>query len=146
MGMIKEIFSIMNRNDLCWCGSGKKYKKCHMEYDERINEMKFDFFKGQCRPPHKIINNEADIAGIRAAAAINDAALDLMAQMVRPGIDTATLDAAVYDFLSARARAPPTSISRATRRASASPSTTSSATASRRRRRSSRKGTSSIST
>ena len=23
------------RNDPCWCGSGKKYKKCHLEADER---------------------------------------------------------------------------------------------------------------
>ncbi|MDD6128915.1 MAG: methionyl aminopeptidase, partial [Veillonellaceae bacterium] len=96
----------MNRNDLCWCGSGKKYKKCHMDYDERINEIKFDIFKGQCRPPHKIINNEADIAGIRAAAAINDAALDLMDEMAKPGIDTATLDNAVYEFLTARGAVP----------------------------------------
>jgi len=22
------------RNDLCWCGSGKKYKKCHMASEE----------------------------------------------------------------------------------------------------------------
>ena len=106
MGLLKEVFSRMNRNDLCWCGSGQKYKKCHMEYDERINEIKFDFFKGQCRPPHKIINNEADIAGIRAAGVINDAALDLMAEMVRPGIDTASLDAAVYDFLTERGALP----------------------------------------
>jgi methionyl aminopeptidase len=21
------------RNELCWCGSGKKYKKCHLEAD-----------------------------------------------------------------------------------------------------------------
>jgi len=25
----------LGRNDLCWCGSGKKYKRCHMESDER---------------------------------------------------------------------------------------------------------------
>ncbi len=61
---------------------------------------------GQCRPPHKIINNEADIAGIRAAAAINDAALDLMDEMAKPGIDTATLDNAVYEFLTARGAVP----------------------------------------
>jgi methionyl aminopeptidase len=24
----------LNRNDLCWCGSGQKYKKCHMLQDE----------------------------------------------------------------------------------------------------------------
>ena len=23
------------RNDPCWCGSGKKYKKCHLESDAR---------------------------------------------------------------------------------------------------------------
>ena len=23
----------LNRNDQCWCGSGKKYKRCHMEKD-----------------------------------------------------------------------------------------------------------------
>ena len=23
------------RNDACWCGSGKKYKKCHMPEDEK---------------------------------------------------------------------------------------------------------------
>ena len=23
------------RNDLCWCGSGKKYKKCHLEADQK---------------------------------------------------------------------------------------------------------------
>jgi len=24
----------LGRNDLCWCGSGKKYKKCHLPKDE----------------------------------------------------------------------------------------------------------------
>ena len=24
----------LGRNDLCWCGSGKKYKKCHLAKDE----------------------------------------------------------------------------------------------------------------
>ena len=25
----------LQRNDPCWCGSGKKYKKCHYESDRR---------------------------------------------------------------------------------------------------------------
>ena len=25
----------LRRNDLCWCGSGKKYKKCHLEQDAK---------------------------------------------------------------------------------------------------------------
>jgi len=24
----------LGRNDICWCGSGKKYKRCHLEADE----------------------------------------------------------------------------------------------------------------
>ncbi|TKB08373.1 type I methionyl aminopeptidase [Desulforhopalus sp. IMCC35007] len=27
--------TIIGRNDLCWCNSGKKYKKCHLRSDER---------------------------------------------------------------------------------------------------------------
>ncbi len=26
----------LSRNDQCWCGSGKKYKKCHYELDQKI--------------------------------------------------------------------------------------------------------------
>ena len=96
----------MMRNDLCWCGSGKKYKKCHEDFDERIAEMKFDIFRGQVRPPKKIINNEKDIAGVRAAGVINDGALDLMTEMVRPGIDTATLDQAAADYIRERGGIP----------------------------------------
>ena len=25
----------LGRNEPCWCGSGKKYKKCHEEFDEK---------------------------------------------------------------------------------------------------------------
>jgi methionyl aminopeptidase len=25
----------MGRNDRCWCGSGRKYKACHMTADDR---------------------------------------------------------------------------------------------------------------
>ena len=89
----------MNRNDLCWCGSGLKYKKCHLAFDEKLDAMKFDFFKGQVRPPHKIIKNAADIEGIRKAGVINDAALDLAGSMVREGIDTESIDTTVRKFI-----------------------------------------------
>ena len=29
------------RNDDCWCGSGRKYKKCHLEEDERKLRAKY---------------------------------------------------------------------------------------------------------
>ena len=28
------------RNDPCWCGSGKKYKKCHLAEDEKKQAKK----------------------------------------------------------------------------------------------------------
>ena len=89
----------MMRNELCWCGSGKKYKKCHADFDERLSEMKFDFMRGQVRPPKKLINNAEDIAKVRASGVVNDGALDLMAELVRPGIDTESLDAAAAEYI-----------------------------------------------
>ena len=89
----------MKRNDPCWCGSGKKYKKCHMDFDDRIDEIKFDITKGQIRPPRHIINIEKDIEGIKKAAVINTGALDLMAELVKPGVSTLTLNNAAHEFI-----------------------------------------------
>ncbi len=30
----------LGRNDNCWCGSGKKYKRCHLGRDEHKRRMK----------------------------------------------------------------------------------------------------------
>ncbi len=96
----KEVMSvIMMRNDLCWCGSGKKYKKCHADFDARIKEMKFNIFKGQTRPTKKAINNAADIEKIRKSGVVNTGTLDLITEMIRPGIDTDSLDKAAYEFI-----------------------------------------------
>ena len=96
----------MDRNDLCWCGSGKKYKHCHLNFDQRLSEIKFDFFKGQVRPPHKIINNQKDIEGIRKSGVINDGVLDLMETLIRPGIDTETLDKAAGEYITSHGGIP----------------------------------------
>ncbi len=31
----------LGRNDECWCGSGRKYKRCHLEEDERNLRSKY---------------------------------------------------------------------------------------------------------
>ena len=89
----------MLRNEECWCGSGRKYKKCHLAFDDKLASMKFDFMKGQVRPPKKIIKNAADIEGIRQSGVINDAALDLAGSMVKEGIDTLAINDAVHEFI-----------------------------------------------
>ena len=30
----------IGRNDPCWCGSGKKYKKCHEAFDDRLEKYR----------------------------------------------------------------------------------------------------------
>ena len=32
-------YQLLDRNDPCWCGSGKKYKKCHMMEDIQNGEV-----------------------------------------------------------------------------------------------------------
>ena len=89
----------MKRNDFCWCGSGKKYKKCHLDFDEKIDAIKFEKSKGQLRPKHKLINNAADVEGIKRAAVINSGALDLAGSLVKEGVDTLTINDAVHEFI-----------------------------------------------
>ena len=50
------------RNDLCWCGSGKKYKKCHIGFDDRIEEIEL---QGHIVPDHSIIKNAEQIEKIK---------------------------------------------------------------------------------
>ncbi len=53
------------RNDLCWCGSGKKYKKCHIGFDDRIEEIEL---QGHIVPDHSIIKNAEQIEKIKESA------------------------------------------------------------------------------
>lgn len=96
----------MKRNDPCWCGSGKKYKKCHLEFDARLAELDLKIKLSQIRPPHELIYNARDIEAIKKAAAINTGALDLIAQLIKPGLDTLSLDTAVHDYIVGRGAHP----------------------------------------
>jgi uncharacterized protein YecA (UPF0149 family) len=35
----------LGRNEICWCGSGKKYKKCHLEKDAHKQRIRADMAK-----------------------------------------------------------------------------------------------------
>ena len=75
---------MLNRLDMpCWCGSGKKYKDCHKDMDERLAEMKK---KGHMVPTHKMIKNEYQIERIRESSKINIAVLDAVAEAIHPGM------------------------------------------------------------
>ena len=84
----------INRNDPCWCGSGKKYKNCHETFDEKLKQYEI---KGIEIPPRKIIKTPAQIEGIRESAKINIAVLDEVADKIRIGMTTEDIDKIVYD-------------------------------------------------
>ena len=48
----------IGRNDACWCGSGKKYKKCHCQFDEKLKELQQE---GHFIPSHDMIKTPEQI-------------------------------------------------------------------------------------
>ena len=84
----------LGRNDLCWCGSGKKYKHCHMEFDETLDHYRRE---GHEVPTRKMIKTPEQIEGIRESSKINIAVLDLVTEKIHAGMTTEELDKIVYD-------------------------------------------------
>lgn len=85
----------MERNDFCWCGSGKKYKKCHMPIEERI---KLHEEKGEIVPTRDLLKTPEQIEKIKKSAALNTAVLDEVASKICAGMSTADIDRIVHDF------------------------------------------------
>ncbi|MCX5779486.1 MAG: methionyl aminopeptidase [Firmicutes bacterium] len=85
----------LSRNDACWCGSGRKYKKCHLEQDMRLEELARE---GNTVPPRKLIKTEAQITGIRQACRLSNRVLDMVAGQIGIGVTTAEIDNWVHEF------------------------------------------------
>ncbi len=85
----------LNRNDPCWCGSEKKYKKCHLQFDEKLNALKL---AGKKIPTHKMIKNEVQIEGIRKAAIVNSGLLDYIEEHIHAGMSTEEIDIMAKEY------------------------------------------------
>lgn len=85
----------LGRNDPCWCGSGRKYKLCHMQLDEKLTSYKL---KGAKVPTHKMIKTQEQIDGIRKAGEMNTMVLDYIEPYVKEGISTGELDRLIYEY------------------------------------------------
>lgn len=83
------------RNDVCWCGSGKKYKKCHIDFDEKIEEMEV---QGHIVPDHTIIKTAEQIEKIKESAKINIAVLDYVSEHIKAGISTEQINKWVHEL------------------------------------------------
>lgn len=89
---------VPGRNDACWCGSGKKYKKCHAAQDERMERLYND---GEDVLPRSLIKTAADIEGIRASAKVNMGVLDYVGEHICAGTSTMDINRWVEEYLSA---------------------------------------------
>ena len=86
---------VPGRNDLCWCGSGKKYKKCHARIDERLQEC---YNAGMEVIVRRLLKTPEDIEGIKRSASINIGVLDMVGERIRAGVSTAEVDKWIYDY------------------------------------------------
>ena len=95
----------LGKNEPCWCGSGEKYKRCHLDFDEKLEEL---HLQGIPVPPHSMIKNKKQIDGIRESGVINTALLDEVAKSIHEGITTEEIDDLVYDFTMSHGAVPAT--------------------------------------
>lgn len=89
---------VPGRNDPCWCGSGRKYKKCHGPADERMERLYLD---GEEVLPRSLLKTAADIEGIKASAAVNMGVLDYVGEHIAAGVSTMDINRWVEEYLSA---------------------------------------------
>ena len=84
----------LGRNEICWCNSGKKYKKCHETFDNKIRTFEMN---GAIVPPRSIIKTEEQIQKIKESAKINVAVLDYVADHIKAGVTTEQVNQWVHD-------------------------------------------------
>lgn len=94
---------MIDRNSPCWCGSGRKYKKCHYDFDEKL--MAYEH-KGCIVPEHNMIKTPEQIEKIKASAQVNIAVLDYVAEHIKEGVTTEDIDRWVYEETTRRGAIP----------------------------------------
>ncbi len=85
----------LNRNEFCWCGSGKKYKKCHLEMDQRLEAFEKEGYE---IPGRDLILSVDDVKKMRESAVITKGLLDTVGEMIKPGTSTDEIDTYVYNY------------------------------------------------
>ncbi|NGX44627.1 MAG: Methionine aminopeptidase [Candidatus Anoxychlamydiales bacterium] len=79
---------MISRNDPCWCGSKKKFKKCHYP-QPRSNS---DLHKTYLKDYGIIIKNKIQVEGIKKSCKIAAKILDKLCKAAKEGVTTLELD------------------------------------------------------
>jgi methionyl aminopeptidase len=111
----------LKSNELCWCGSGRKFKRCHKVVSEgvrpgRVSPMR-EVPVGIMRPPYadtgeverfpeSRVKAAEVIERMRVAGRVAAEILQTVGAVVKPGITTEELDALAHDECIARGAYP----------------------------------------
>ncbi len=91
----------LSRNDPCWCGSGKKYKKCHWGKDraQALLSTPAPPRPSRTRDSRKIIlKTEEQIEGIRRSCQLTKQILDALTDFVHEGQTTEEINTFVHEM------------------------------------------------
>ncbi len=86
--------SKLQRNDPCWCGSGKKYKKCHLREDESKTKQEGLASNKNLR----IKRTDEFIQGMKESCQLAKRTLDMIAERIKVGITTDQINSWVHDY------------------------------------------------
>lgn len=84
---------MIERNDVCWCGSGKKYKKCHL-FEDQKNKSSVKMVPKK----NRLVKTDIEIEKMRGAGVFNGELMDYIRQFVKAGISTEQLDTLVHQY------------------------------------------------
>ena len=89
-----EALKELSRNDPCWCGSGKKFKKCHLGKDQPPPRPKpLDSHNNR----RILIKTEEQLEGIRRSSRLTRDLLDMLKERVEAGVSTNQINEWVHE-------------------------------------------------
>lgn len=83
----------LERNELCWCGSGQKSKKCGCGIGVKLDQLAA---KGYQVPSKDLMKSEEVIEGMRASGRVTTQILDEVGALIQPGVSTEEINQFVH--------------------------------------------------
>lgn len=84
----------IQRNDPCWCGSGKKYKKCHLREDEANRKLR----QSSRFQQNGIHRTEEFIQGMKKTCVLAKDTLQMVAEKITIGVTTDQINTWVHEY------------------------------------------------
>ena len=91
---MKTVTNSLSRNDPCWCGSGKKFKKCHLGKEHILSPKNHE--KQKYSEKLIYIKTEEQIEGIRKSSQLTKNLLDMVEDRISEGVTTNEIDQWVH--------------------------------------------------